>query len=35
MLIYGIESGEDWLQLFAASTWLLANIATLVTVEAD
>ena len=35
LLIYGIESGEDWLQLFAASAWLLANIATLVTAEAD
>ena len=29
MLAYGIESGGDWLQLCAASAWLLANIATL------
>ena len=35
MLAYGIESGGDWLQLCAASAWLLANIATLVTAEAD
>ncbi len=35
MLISGVESGGDWLQLCAASAWLLANIATLVTAEAD
>ena len=35
MLVYGLESGGDWLQLCAASAWLLANIATLVTAEAD
>ena len=35
MLVYGIESGGDWLQLCAASAWLLANIATLVTADAD
>lgn len=35
MLVYGLESGGDWLQLCAASAWLLANIATLVTTEAD
>lgn len=29
MLAYGIESSGDWLQLCAASAWLLANIATL------
>ena len=27
---YGISSGGDWLQLFAASSWLLANVAALV-----
>ena len=27
MLIYGINSTGDWLQLFAASAWLLANLA--------
>lgn len=30
MLTYGIESGGDWLQVCAASAWLVANIATLV-----
>lgn len=32
---YGISEVGDWLQLAAASAWLLANIATLVTTEAD
>ena len=32
---YGISSSGDWLQLLAASAWLLANIAAIVTVEAD
>ena len=35
MLAYGIESGGDWLQLCAASAWLLANIATLVRAGAN
>ena len=35
MLAYGISSSGDWLQLFAASAWLLANIAPLATPEAD
>ena len=26
MLIYGIDSAGDWLQLIAASAWLLANL---------
>ncbi len=26
---YGISSGGDWLQLLAASSWLLANLASL------
>ena len=26
---YGISSGGDWLQLFAASSWLIANLAAL------
>ena len=30
MLAYGVESGGDWLQVCAASSWLLANIATLI-----
>ena len=33
MLTYGLQSTGDWLQLFAASAWLLANIATIVTPE--
>ena len=35
MLTYGISSSGDWLQLFAASGWLLANIASIATAEAD
>ena len=33
MLIYGLSSSGDWLQLCAASAWLIANIAALVTAE--
>ncbi len=32
---YGITSSGDYLQLFAASAWLLANIATAVTTRAN
>ncbi|MXX37910.1 MAG: hypothetical protein F4Z85_07520 [Gemmatimonadetes bacterium] len=35
MFVYGISSGGDWLQLCAASAWLLANIATVATARAD
>ena len=35
MLISGIGSSGDWLQLCAASAWLVANIATIVTADAD
>ncbi|MYA28371.1 MAG: hypothetical protein F4090_01850 [Nitrospira sp. SB0672_bin_25] len=35
MLTSGISSSGDWLQLFAASAWLLANIASIATPEAD
>ncbi|MDE2966385.1 MAG: hypothetical protein OXS30_02700 [Chloroflexota bacterium] len=35
MLVYGIETGGDWLQLCAASAWLLANLATLARRDAD
>ena len=35
MLTYGIRSSGDWLQLFAASAWLLANIVAIATAEAD
>ncbi len=31
VLAYGISSSGDWLQLSAASAWLLANIAAAVT----
>ena len=33
MFVYGISSGGDWLQLSAASAWLIANLATLVASE--
>lgn len=32
---YGISSSGDWLQLFAASSWLLANIAAVAIPESD
>ena len=35
MLSSGIRSSGDWLQLFAASAWLLANIAAIVNAGAD
>lgn len=35
VLVYGISSSGDWLQLFAAAAWLVANIAAVVTAEAD
>lgn len=35
VLTYGISSNGDWLQLAAASAWLLANIAAITTAEAD
>ena len=35
MVTSGIDSSGDWLQLCAASAWLVANIATLMTAEAD
>lgn len=35
MLISGIGSTGDWLQLCAASAWLLANIATLVAADGE
>ncbi|MEM7448858.1 MAG: hypothetical protein AAF355_11505 [Myxococcota bacterium] len=33
VLMYGIDSGGDWLQLIAASAWLVANIAAVVSPE--
>lgn len=35
VLAYGISSSGDWLQLSAASSWLLANIAAALAVKAD
>lgn len=35
VLAYGISSTGDWLQLAAASAWLLANLAALVSSEVD
>ena len=35
VLAYGISSSGDWLQLCAASSWLLANIAAALPVQAD
>lgn len=35
VFVYGISSAGDWLQLGAASAWLLANLAAAVTSEAD
>lgn len=34
VLMYGISSSGDWLQLLAATSWLVANLATLSTAEA-
>ncbi|MEO1267127.1 MAG: hypothetical protein AAFX99_03450 [Myxococcota bacterium] len=35
VLTYGLNSRGDWLQLLAASAWLLANIAAIWVSEAD
>ena len=35
VMAYGISSSGDWLQLLAASSWLLANVAAAVTIKAD
>ena len=35
LMTSGIGSTGDWLQLSAASAWLLANIATIVTADTD
>ena len=35
VLAYGINSSGDWLQLCAASTWLVANIASVIANKAD
>ena len=33
IFVYGINSAGDWLQLLAASAWLIANLAALFAVE--
>tara|TARA_B100000003_G_scaffold52595_1_gene46297 strand:+ start:63 stop:260 length:198 start_codon:yes stop_codon:yes gene_type:complete len=33
VFVYGIESAGDWLQLGAASCWMLSNIATIVAIK--
>mgnify|MGYP001179782867 FL=1 len=30
---YGIGSTGDWLQLFAASSWMVSNIATIISIK--
>ena len=35
VLAYGISSSGDWLQLCAASAWLMANIAAFTSAVAD
>ena len=30
---YGIRTTGDWLQLFAASSWMMSNIATIFSIE--
>ena len=35
VLAYGISSSGDWLQLCAASSWLLANVAAAATIRAN
>ena len=35
VLAYGINSTGDWLQLCAASAWLLANIASVMATKVD
>ena len=33
VLVYGISSNGDWLQLFAALSWFVANVAAVVKVH--
>ena len=35
VLAYGISATGDWLQLCAASAWLVSNVAAVVSSEAD
>ena len=32
---YGISSNGDWLQLVAASSWMVANIASIIAIKTD
>ncbi len=35
VLTVGLNASGDWLQLFAASAWLTANVAAIMTVKVD
>lgn len=35
VLLYGVSTAGDWLQLFAASSWLVANIATIASAKSE
>ena len=35
VFVYGIDSTGDWLQLGAASCWMLSNIATILTINPE
>ena len=35
VFVYGISGTGDWLQLTAASAWLVANVAAIFSVESD
>ena len=35
VFVYGIEGTGDWLQLGAASCWMMSNIATIVAIKAN
>ena len=35
VFVYGIDSTGDWLQLGAASCWMLSNISTIVTINPE
>ena len=35
VFVYGIDSTGDWLQLGAASCWMLSSIATIVTINPE
>ena len=33
VFIYGISSTGDWLQLMAASTWMISNVASIIVIK--